>query len=407
MTQEKTVMVNVFGDQAASLTGIEGGVNGEQYVLSKGTFVIGRDEGADLSLADEPGMSRVHAKIVAENDRYRIIDNQSRNGTLVNGRPVQSELLYDGDLIGVGTCVLRFAQRGVKRPPTTAPRVLAAASGAVPSAAPPASNWLAAVVGAVIMAVVVAAVLIGIFIGRDGQETPPALAPVPTAPTAIAPPVPSPPAATDTAAADAGGGAGTAVVAMEAAPAALVDAEQQPLRLRAGGKITSVSAKEGDVVLKGAVIAVVAGGAISASAIATRRASIAALESVADANKRAAAQLAIEKGELRRILASSATTTVTATEAGKLKGLNLSVGAVARSGQVVGFIITKPASVTVDVDAKVSSTLPAGTNCTLTRADGTTLRGTLVETVYGSGAVTLHIEPAGDATGVATALCAP
>ena len=408
MTEEKTVMVSMLGDRAGLLAGIEGAVAGREYPLSAGTFVIGRDESADLSLPNEPGMSRLHAKIVAEGDRYRILDIESRNGTLVNGRPIQSEFLFDGDTVRIGSCVLRFSQRvGVQRPPPAVRTPVVAAPLPTAAPAPVVRPWLAAAAGAVLIALVLTAVVIGIFIGRDPNDG--QAATTDTRSGADAGVL----AADPSALADAGAvialvdGAGAPLGPMTAAPATLVAAQEVPLRLSKGGKVASVAAKDGDAVDQGTVIAIVIGSAASAADIATRKESISALESVAESSPRAAAQLAIEKKELATILGSTGPTKVTAPAAGKIAGLLLLAGEVVRTRQVVARIVTKPASVTVEVSAAVAAALPMGVGCTLTRADGTTLPGTLAEKSVLSAAIALQIDPVGDATGVATAVCGP
>jgi two-component system, NtrC family, response regulator AtoC len=71
-----------------------------------GQLVIGRGPEADLSLS-EPSASRRHALVTIENGEVRVTDLGSRNGTLVNGEPVEGERpLFAGDTIGIGTAAL-------------------------------------------------------------------------------------------------------------------------------------------------------------------------------------------------------------------------------------------------------------------------------------------------------------
>jgi biotin carboxyl carrier protein len=122
---EKTTVFQMHGDRVASVEVVAGRMTGAKMLLSSGTFVIGRETDADLQLTDEPGVSRIHAKIVAERDRYRLVDNESRNGTLLNGAAVQSELLFDGDVIDIAQCRIVFRQLGggAMRRPASAPSV--------------------------------------------------------------------------------------------------------------------------------------------------------------------------------------------------------------------------------------------------------------------------------------------
>ncbi len=109
---EKTMMFALPNALSGQLACVAGSVAGRSWDLSAGTFAIGRVDDNDLALSQEPGVSKVHAKIVGQGDRYLIVDCESRNGTLVNGVPVQRADLYDGDEIKICGCTLRFTQKG-------------------------------------------------------------------------------------------------------------------------------------------------------------------------------------------------------------------------------------------------------------------------------------------------------
>lgn len=68
---------------------------------------IGRDSANLLAIAD-PSVSRRHCVIEHEAGRYKIHDLESRNGTLVNGTPVEHQLLVHGDQIGIGDSMFVF-----------------------------------------------------------------------------------------------------------------------------------------------------------------------------------------------------------------------------------------------------------------------------------------------------------
>ncbi|MGZ6793784.1 MAG: FhaA domain-containing protein, partial [Mycobacteriales bacterium] len=67
-----------------------------------GTTVIGRGADADLQLTDT-GVSRRHAEVRVADGQVELHDLGSTNGTRVNGQPVGSATLADGDRITVGT----------------------------------------------------------------------------------------------------------------------------------------------------------------------------------------------------------------------------------------------------------------------------------------------------------------
>jgi len=63
-------------------------------------------EGCDANLSDDK-MSRHHCTFYMYMDALTIVDNDSSNGTFVNGRKIQRKELKNSDLIIVGTTNLR------------------------------------------------------------------------------------------------------------------------------------------------------------------------------------------------------------------------------------------------------------------------------------------------------------
>jgi hypothetical protein len=126
---EKTVMFALPNLVSGQVACVAGTAAGRSWDVSAGTFTIGRNEEHDMALTTEPGVSKTHAKIIGQGDRYLIVDCESRNGTLVNGELVQKADLYDGDEIRICGCVLRFTQKGgparprrAAAPPVAAPQ---------------------------------------------------------------------------------------------------------------------------------------------------------------------------------------------------------------------------------------------------------------------------------------------
>lgn len=132
-------------DAAPSLT-IERGPNaGARRMLAppESTLVIGRGDEAHWILTDED-LSRAHAEIRRGWDGIRIVDLGSKNGTKVDGEPVEAEglMLSDGATIELGKVVMRFRDpaekhlRGGSSPAARATgRQRAATSPAAPSRA--------------------------------------------------------------------------------------------------------------------------------------------------------------------------------------------------------------------------------------------------------------------------------
>jgi DNA-directed RNA polymerase subunit RPC12/RpoP len=62
---------------------------------------IGRSLTADIRL-DDPTVSRRHALVCCQEDRVRVLDDRSLNGTCVNGERVEWHDLTDGDQLLIG-----------------------------------------------------------------------------------------------------------------------------------------------------------------------------------------------------------------------------------------------------------------------------------------------------------------
>jgi FHA domain-containing protein len=77
------------------------------YDARSSEMVIGRSGDCDLVL-DDPKVSKRHARIVLGEDGARILDLGSRNGTMVNGRPVSEAPLVHGDVIVLGRFIATF-----------------------------------------------------------------------------------------------------------------------------------------------------------------------------------------------------------------------------------------------------------------------------------------------------------
>ena len=78
---------------------------------------IGRQAGNTLRIASN-ALSRVHAKIVFQNGRYFLVDNNSSNGSYVNGARVANQEIHLGDKIRCGNVSLEFIEepRGANSP---------------------------------------------------------------------------------------------------------------------------------------------------------------------------------------------------------------------------------------------------------------------------------------------------
>src|SRR5687767_8787063 len=71
--------------------------------LEDGKVTFGRSDEADYRFSDD-GLSRVHATVFREGDNVWIADENSTNGSFVNGEKVKSNgtILFNGDKIKIG-----------------------------------------------------------------------------------------------------------------------------------------------------------------------------------------------------------------------------------------------------------------------------------------------------------------
>lgn len=81
-------------------------VDGMQRLV-KDTLVIGRDHACDLSLPDG-NVSRRHAQLRRVGDVFEITDLGSTNGTIVNGKRVETAVLSCGDCVKLGGFLFKF-----------------------------------------------------------------------------------------------------------------------------------------------------------------------------------------------------------------------------------------------------------------------------------------------------------
>jgi hypothetical protein len=83
---------------------VEGPVPGKRIFIDQPVLLIGRDDRCDIAIVERQ-VSRHHASITREDDRFVLRDLGSKNGTFVNGREVdEPHLLQDGDEIQIAYC---------------------------------------------------------------------------------------------------------------------------------------------------------------------------------------------------------------------------------------------------------------------------------------------------------------
>src|SRR5262245_4202359 len=84
----------------------------ERFPLVKERVTIGRSRESDIFLPDQ-WLSRQHAEVRRRPDGFYVADLKSKNGTLLNGQPVQvAKRLRPGDVIMLGEHTLTFTEGG-------------------------------------------------------------------------------------------------------------------------------------------------------------------------------------------------------------------------------------------------------------------------------------------------------
>jgi transcriptional regulator with GAF, ATPase, and Fis domain len=88
------------------LTFIIGPLEGTTFALTD-EVRIGRDVSNQLCITD-PAVSRQHCLITKDQEKYKIIDLDSFNGTFINGVPIKEQTLEHGDQISIGDTLALF-----------------------------------------------------------------------------------------------------------------------------------------------------------------------------------------------------------------------------------------------------------------------------------------------------------
>ncbi len=86
-----------------------GPLQGTTIALTPPRMIIGRDLTCHLKL-DDPKVSRIHALIEIRGDEVVFRDNNSTNGSLLNGEPTQRAILKPGDVLMVGASEIHLLE---------------------------------------------------------------------------------------------------------------------------------------------------------------------------------------------------------------------------------------------------------------------------------------------------------
>jgi hypothetical protein len=106
-TRDYRVVRTTAGSAACRLKILTGPQAGQVFVIGGKTATIGRGLDNDLTI-ESADVSRRHARLEQVDGGYRLIDLNSTNGTLVNGRRVTEHYLAPGDTLTLGATEVSF-----------------------------------------------------------------------------------------------------------------------------------------------------------------------------------------------------------------------------------------------------------------------------------------------------------
>lgn len=88
-------------------------INKQIIPLTKKVTSLGRQLENDI-VFHEDFLSRFHAEIIYENDKYVLYDKNSTSGTYVNGKRIDRCVLNSGDLISLANIYIMFVNNSPK-----------------------------------------------------------------------------------------------------------------------------------------------------------------------------------------------------------------------------------------------------------------------------------------------------
>ena len=95
----------------ASLRQMNGKFIGRKYPINKGSTLVGRDPGLDITIQEE-SVSRRHAELLFDGETLQVVDLESTNGTFVNDKQIKNRTASHGDLIRFGSIVFKYIPSG-------------------------------------------------------------------------------------------------------------------------------------------------------------------------------------------------------------------------------------------------------------------------------------------------------
>ena len=90
---------------------MDAGQQGGRHALGEEDVTVGRDEGSTIVVGSDQA-SRRHARIFVSGGVHVLVDLDSTNGTFLNSKLVKEQTLRHGDVIRIGSTVLKYVVEG-------------------------------------------------------------------------------------------------------------------------------------------------------------------------------------------------------------------------------------------------------------------------------------------------------
>jgi len=91
----------------AELRGVSESVSGQAFALEGTTMVVGRSPDCSIRL-EESSVSSEHARLVRDDEGWRVVNLLSTNGTFVNDKKISNAAIADGDHVRFGRAEFVF-----------------------------------------------------------------------------------------------------------------------------------------------------------------------------------------------------------------------------------------------------------------------------------------------------------
>lgn len=81
-----------------ALTGVSANVSGQRFILDKDKIEVGRRPNSDIVL-DVSSVSAMHAQVIRQGEKWKVLNLLSSNGTFVNGEKIVEKEILPGDRV--------------------------------------------------------------------------------------------------------------------------------------------------------------------------------------------------------------------------------------------------------------------------------------------------------------------